>query len=180
MPFSTLRPQSQVFIFHKCSTPTIEVGCVENVTNPQPKFNAMAQPFQMNNEMVVDVSVRIGGTTQNFQRLPANSDIADFGGFNDIVIATNRESMNSEILNYRQRSVDVIASIDNHKSIIEGCDNAYRSINPELDKQRQEDEIRTLKAQMGDMTKNIDELMRMNKSLLERLDVENGNENKKK
>lgn len=179
MPFSSLRPQSQVYIFHKGSNPTIEVGFVENVTNPQPRYNAMSQPYQMNNEMVVDISVRIGGTTQNFQRLPANSDIADFGGFNDIVIATNRESMNSEILNYRQRSVDVIASVDNHKSIIEGCDTAYRSLNPEIaERKKQEDEIQTLKTQMGDMTKSIDELMRMNRNLLERFKDDDGDKKK--
>lgn len=180
MSFSSLRPQSKVYILHKGTNPSVETGSVESVSQPQPKYNPMGQPFQLSNDMVVDLSVRIDGQIQNFQKLPANSEIADFGGFNDIVISTTKEATNSEILSYRQRSVDIIASMDTHKAIIEGCDNAYKKLNPEIaEKQRQEDEINTLKRKVLDMSSSIEELTKLNKTLLERIDGENGTKNKK-
>lgn len=102
MSFSSLRPQSKVYILHKGTNPSVETGSVESVSQPQPKYNPMGQPFQLSNDMVVDLSVRIDGQIQNFQKLPANSEIADFGGFDDIVISTTKEATNSEILSYRQ------------------------------------------------------------------------------
>lgn len=180
MSFSSLRPQSKVYILHKGTNPSVETGSVESVSQPQPKYNPMGQPFQLSNDMVVDLSVRIDGQIQNFQKLPANSEIADFGGFDDIVISTTKEATNSEILSYRQRSVDIIASMDTHKAIVEGCDNAYRKLNPEIaEKQRQEDEINTLKRKVLDMSSSIEELTKLNKTLLERIDGENGTKYKK-
>nr|DAG88956.1 MAG TPA: hypothetical protein [Crassvirales sp.] len=48
-----------------------------------------------NPEMIIDVTADVNGTSTNFQKLPANGEIADFG--NDIVISCNKDAMNNEI-----------------------------------------------------------------------------------
>lgn len=56
-----------------------------------------------NPEMILDITADVNGTMTNFQKLPANSEIADFG--NNIVISCNKEAMSSEINSMKQRSI---------------------------------------------------------------------------
>lgn len=79
-----------------------------------------------NPEMILDITADVNGTMTNdvngtmtnFQKLPANSEIADFG--NNIVISCNKEAMSSEINSMKQRSTDIVNSIQLHKDIIKG------------------------------------------------------------
>lgn len=49
--------------------------------------------------------------------------------------------MNSEVSSMKQRSLDIINSIETHQSIIKGCDEILQQLNPEIiEKQRQEQE----------------------------------------
>jgi hypothetical protein len=49
--------------------------------------------------------------------------------------------MNSEILSMKQRSLDIINSMEYHQNIISGCDEILQTLNPEIaEKQRQEQE----------------------------------------
>jgi hypothetical protein len=64
----------------------------------------------MYNDLILDITVEIEGKPTNFQKLPANSDIADFG--NNIVIAVSKEAMNSEVLSMKQRSLDILNSLE--------------------------------------------------------------------
>ena len=69
-------------------------------------------PGMYNQEMIVDITADINGTSANFQKLPAMGDIADFG--NNIVVSCNKEAMNSEVSSMKQRSLDIINSIETH------------------------------------------------------------------
>ena len=91
----------------------------------------------MYNDLVLDITAEIDGKATSFQKLPANSEIADFG--NNVVIAVSKEAMNSEVMSMKQRSVDILNSIEQHRSIIDGCDEILQVLNPEIaEKQRQE------------------------------------------
>ena len=69
-------------------------------------------------------------------------------------------------------AIDIINSVNFHKSVIEGCDKTLRDLNPEYaEKQQQQDEINTLKQNMDDMRNSMAELMRMNKELLTRFNA---------
>lgn len=173
--FQSLRVNSQFFILHKGSTPSVEVGNVVSVSQPIPKFT-IPQPFGHPQDMVVDVVVNINGQNTTYQRLPANQDIADFGNTNNIVVASSRDAMNSEVSLMRQKSIDLINSIDYHKELISGCDLILQELNPEFaEKQRQQNEIDTLKGQMLTMSKDISDLINMNKELMEKLGGTNKN-----
>ena len=159
--FQSLRASNQFYILHKESVPYVEIGSVVSVSAPMPKF-AFPQTFGQPQEMVVDVVVRVNDNNVTFQKLPANQEIADFGMNGAIVVATSKDAMNAELSSLRQKSVDIINSVNFHKSVIEGCDKTLRSLNPEYaEKQQQQEEITVLKQNMEEMRQNMASLMKM-------------------
>lgn len=159
MAFQNLRNSNQLFILHKDSIPTLEIGKVTNISLPVPKYGNNGI---YNQEMVVDISAEVNGTSTNFQKLPAVGDIADFG--NNIVVACNKEAMNSEISSMKQRSLDIINSIETHQNIVKGCDEILQKLNPEIiEKQRQEQENRALREEINSLKEMFKEFMKISK-----------------
>lgn len=154
MAFQNLRNNHQIYILHKDANPTLEIGKITNISVPVPKYGANS----MYNDLVLDITADISGKITNFQKIPANSEIADFG--NNIVIATNKEAMNSEIMSMKQRSLDIINSIEQHQSIIDGCDQILQVLNPEIaEKQRQEQENRELREEINTLKEMFSEFI---------------------
>lgn len=159
--FQSLRANNIIYILHKGNKPYVETGTVVNVTPPMPKFNVPPQ-YGQPQEFVVDLTVRIGDQTVTYQKLPANVDIADFGNNTQIVLSTSKDAMNSEVASLKQKSVDIIASIDSHKEIISGCDEILQALNPEFaDRQRNEKEMSEMKSQMAQMAQQMSNMMAM-------------------
>ena len=162
--FQSLRPNNQVFILHK-DRALLETGSVVSVSTPVPKYPVQPM-FGQPQEMVVDLVVKVNNQDITYQKLPATLDIADFGNSN-IVLSDSREAMNSEITSLKQKSVTILNSIDFHKDMITNCDRILSESNPEFaEKQQQQLEINTLKTQMGELSKNMTELMELNKKLM--------------
>jgi hypothetical protein len=86
--------------------PTLEIGKITNVSVPIPKYGNTS----MYTDLILDITADVDGRSTNFQKLPANSEIADFG--NNIVVAVSKEAMNSEVLSMKQRSLDILNSIE--------------------------------------------------------------------
>lgn len=166
--FQSLRASNQFYILHKEGVPLVETGTVVSVSSPRPKFQ-FPQSFGQPQETVVDVVVRVNDNTTTFQNLPSGADIADFGQNGDIVVATSKDAINSELSALRQRNVDIINSIDFRKSVIEGCDKALRDLNPEYaEKQKQREEIDVMRRDMDEMRRGMSELMNMQREFLSR------------
>lgn len=156
--FSNLRTNSQIYILHKESSPYVEVGTVMNVSQPVPKFPM--NNFMNQQELVVDVTVKINDSTVTLQKLPANLDIADQGINGNMVITTSREAMNSEVDALRQKSLGILNSVEYHQKIVQDCEILLQRLNPEFAEQRQQkQEIDTLKAQMSEMMSDMKDLM---------------------
>lgn len=84
--------------------------------------------------------------------------IADFG--NNIVVSCNKEAMNSEVSSMKQRSLDIINSIETHQSIIKGCDEILQQLNPEIiEKQRQEQENKALREEINSLKEMFKEFI---------------------
>ena len=112
----------------------------------------------MYNDLVLDITADVDGRSANFQKLPANGEIADFG--NNIVIATSKEAMNNELTSMKQRSLDIINSVEQHKSIISGCDEILQMLNPEIaEKQRQEQENKQLREEINSLKQMFQEFL---------------------
>lgn len=155
MAFQNLRNSNQLFILHKDSVPTLELGKVINVSVPVPKYGNTGI---YNQEMVVDITADINGTSANFQKLPATGEIADFG--NNMVVSCSKEAMNSEVSSMKQRSTDIINSIEHHQNIIKGCDEILKVLNPEIiEKQRQEEENKALREEINSLKVMFKEFM---------------------
>ena len=122
--FQSLRPNNQIYILKK-DVPSLEVGSVVSVSNPIPKYPTN---FGQPQETILDLVVKINGQDVPFQKIPANLDIADFGT-SGVVIADNRNAMNSEIASLKQKSKDILNSIDyTSEDVITGLvriDNTY-------------------------------------------------------
>ena len=156
MAFSNLRSGNQLYILHKDSVPTIEIGKVISISQVSPKYGNMYSP-----EMVVDISASVNGQPTNFQKLPALGDIADFG--NNIVLSCNKDAMSSEVTSMKQRSVDLINSVELHQNIIKGCDDILTQLNPEIkEKQRQEEENKALRDELNQLKEMFKEFLKVN------------------
>ena len=166
--FQNLRTSSQIYILHKEAQPYIEYGTVVNVSAPRAKYPTAPPMGQFPSvEMVVDVTVNIGGQQTNLQGLPAGADIADFGQNGNIVVSCNRDAMNNEISTMKQKSADILGSIDYHKGVMDACDKMLNTLNPEFAaKQQQEQEIAGLKTQMTEMKREFTEFMSVLKEQL--------------
>lgn len=171
--FQNLRKQQQIYVLYKDSIPRIEIGIVEDVSKPYPITIPNSQPMpypQM--EMVVNVVVKTQSDTLNLKQLLANADISDYGYGNNIFISCTKEAVANEVSIMRKNSVDVLNSVEHHQKMVEVCDKMLSELNPEAaEKQKQEQEISTLKGQMQQMSANMNQLMEMNKKLMEQLGV---------
>lgn len=168
--FQSVRPNGQIYIFHKGDKPFLEIGSVVSQPMVKPKYS-VPPTFGQPQEMVVDLSVKINGQNVTYSGLPAQLDIADsFSNGESIVVADSKEAMNAEILSLKQKSIDIINSSDFHRNFISVCDKILSDLNPEFaEKQAQKEEIESLKTQVSEMTKSIGELMNANKMLIDQL-----------
>lgn len=163
--FQSLRANNQVYILHKDATPYLEVGTVMTTSAPVPVMGSNGQMV-----FTVDVTLRVGENTTTLQKLPANATTACPQGNGNIVVSMSREQMNEEINSMRQHSAGVINSVEYHQNVIAVCDKLYQMINPEVAKQqRQDEEINSMKSQIGVLTTNMEQLMEMNRRLMEQL-----------
>lgn len=169
--FQSLRNNQQFYILTKGITPRLDVGTVTAVSAPQMKFPSMPQGLGSQPEYVVDVTVTVNGATQQYQRLPANKEIADFGdGFGNIVVSTSRDAMNNEIATLKNRSEDHIKRVDEEKQKIIAYESILQQLNPEYaEKQKQEAEIMSLKNQVAAMAQSNANLEQMMSQLLSEL-----------
>ena len=166
--FQSLRTNQQFYILTKGATPRLDVGIVTSVTAPQMKFQAIPQGLGSQPEYVVDVTVTVNGATQQYQRLPANKEIADFGdGFGNIVVSMSRDAMNNEIATLKNRSEDHIKRVDEERQKIIAYESILQQLNPEYaEKQKQEAEIMNLKNQVAAMAQTNANLEQMMSQLL--------------
>lgn len=155
MAFQNLRNGNTLYILHKTETPVLEIGKIMNVTPPIPKYGGQF------NEMVVDITAEVNGVTTNFQKVPAMFELTDIGG--NSVISCSKGAINDEIRAFKQRSEDIINSLDYHQKVIAGCNDIIKVLNPEIaekeerDRETQElkEEISSLKSMFGEFMKQF-------------------------
>lgn len=157
--FSNLRTNSQIYVLHRDAEPYIEIGQVVSVSQPRPRYPS--SNFMSPQETVVDVVISVNGNNITLQSLPANLDVADQGTLNgSLFITTSRDAMNVEVNSMRQKSLDIINSVEHHKKVIQDCELLLQRLNPEFAEQKQQkQEIDMLKSQMSEMMAGMKDLM---------------------
>ena len=154
--FQSVRPNSPIYVLHKGDNPRLETGYVANQPIPKPKYQ-MPHTFGQPQEMIVDLVIKLNDSSINLNSIPANLDIADsYSNGESIVISDSREAMNSEIISLKQKSVDLLNSMDYHKSLIASYDKLLSDFNPEMaEKQAQQQEIAGLRNQIDELSKSM-------------------------
>ena len=166
--FQSLRTNQQFYILYKGVNPRLSIGTVTQVSVPQLKFPTVPTGLNTQPEYVVDVVVNVNGQTQQFQRLPANKEIADFGdNYGNIVVSMSRDAMNSELATLKNSSEEHIRRVDEERQKIIAYETILQQLNPEYaEKQRQEAEIENLNYQVTAMSFSNANLENMMQQLL--------------
>lgn len=152
MGFQNLRPNNTLYILYK-SIPKLEIGRVNSVSPPIPKFTGNFQ------DMTVDISTNIDDSITNFQKVPANLEIADVG--NDMVISYDRQRISDEIKTLKSRSESALESIDFHKKMIKECNDFIRILNPEIaEKEQRDQETKWLKEEISSLKEMFSSFMK--------------------
>lgn len=157
--FQSLRQGNPVYILHRGEKPTCDIGNVIGVSNPVPKFPSNFNMYQQQ-EMVVDLKVKCGDNTLEFQKLPANNTVADIMQQTErLFVSTNRDAVNMEIENMLRQSREIVNSVSYHESIIVECEKMLKSLNPDFAKSKeQEQEIRHLKEIIEEQNRRIEQI----------------------
>ena len=143
MAFNNLRAGNTVYVLHK-DVPSIEIGKITNVSIPVPKYgNGL--------DMVIDLTTE----TSHYQRLPANTDIADLG--NSMVISCSKDAIINEIDYMKQTSLSIINSVEHHQNIVNSCEQMFKQLNPEI--AEQEEEKRQLRQEINQLKDMVKELL---------------------
>lgn len=143
MGFQNLRPNNTLYILYK-SIPKLEIGKVNSVSPPIPKFTGNFS------DMIVDISATVNDAINNFQKVPANVEIADIG--NDIIISSNKQIITDEISTLKQRSQDIIDSIDFHTKVVQDCEGFIKILNPEIaEKEQRDQETKQLREEISSL-----------------------------
>lgn len=154
--FSTLRLNSPIYILDKKDSPVLKRGIIELVSPQRSKTGSFyGQP----SDMVVDITVNIEGTSQEFKNIPANLTIASDG---TIVLSETKEALSSEVDALLSLSKQIIDSVDYHKEVIEKCEQILKELNPQFAKDKiQEEKITSLETRIGGVESNLNDIKDM-------------------
>ena len=170
--FQNLRENQQIYVLTKNPNPSIDIANVVRIQGPVPKFQTAPNMIPQT-EYVLDVTVNINGMTRTFQQLPVNKDSAEY--VNDqTIVAMTRDAMNAELTALKNESLSAIQRGRDEEARLPIWDKLILQLNPEVaEKQRQEQEITSLKSQIATMASDNAELKSMMAKILERFEGEN-------
>lgn len=158
--FLNLSGGSDLYILDVKDRYKLLVGQIVKVTPSIPKqttYNPMAM-YPMNTT-AVDIVVKVNGEDKEFQQIPSNLSIADFGS-NGFVLADSKEALINHLNTTLQNSESVIASAPRHKVIVEDCKALLVKVNPTLAAEAQRDNtINELKNQVDTLTKQLSQVI---------------------
>lgn len=147
--FQGLRTNSIFYVLDKSGEPTLKIGQVVSVSNPQHKFPYQPGQFNPQLETTVDVKVKMPDGEAEFKQLPSNGQIANSG---DLVVSESREAMSAEVEAMLRHSKEVLDSKDYHEKVVKNCEQMLGVLNPQIAKEKaQEQRIGNLEADVSGM-----------------------------
>ena len=159
--FQGLRQGSIIYVMERNGVPSLKVGQVVSVSNPQPKFGTF-NPNMMQ-ETFVDVTAKIGDETIDLKQLPSSGNFANLNG---AFVSDNRDVMSSEVEAILKNSEQIIESVSYHENVILSCKEMFRILNPQVVKEQERDEkMGMLEQRIGGMEGTLDDIMNMLKTL---------------
>lgn len=149
--FSALRQGSVLYILEKGETPSLKIGQVTSVT--QPNYNSN---FLMNGS-TVDINAKVGEQTMDFRNVPGSQSVTSY---NNVIIAETKELMSNEVDNMLQSSKSIVDSVPYHNNVISACEGILKDLNPRFAKEKERDEdITNLKSKIGGIETKMDQIL---------------------
>lgn len=105
--------------------------------------------------LTFDITVDIDGEQKQFQQIPGNDTIADFGK-GAFIISDNKDSLYNYIKSQLKKSEDIIASRDEHLSRIPQYKNVLAEMRPDLSNSN---EVKELKEQVSSLQSQLAETL---------------------
>lgn len=156
--FQGLRTNSLFYVLDKGENPSLRIGQVVSVSNPQtkyPTFNNGFTPQPM--ETIVDVRVKLGDEEVDFKQLPANGQIAND---KNLVVSDNKDAMSAEVDAMLRQSKAILESVDYNKRVVESCEGMLQQLNPQIAKEKEQTEkINKLEGKVSGIEGKIDKMM---------------------
>lgn len=152
---SALRAGTPIYLLYKDGM-RYAAGTVQQISGQYPN-TAMnyQQPFAPGSNILVDITVDVGGKTETFQRIPLNSSIAEFPE-KGVLVSETREGIINEVTAMRNTRVAAIQQMPKLQQEVEACDNLLLELNPQLRKeQEQAGKIARLEQQLAGMSDQI-------------------------
>ena len=126
---------------------------VDSVTIPRPKY--IQNTFGQLPEMVLDIVANVNGEKKEYQEVPTNNVIADFGP-DTFVLSDSRDSLTNYVRSQLQKSKDIVNSADKHKNLIP----QYEKVLGELDPASANDNaVKELRGQVESMQSQMNEML---------------------
>ena len=124
---------------------------VERVTPSINKQYNMIGQFPPYN---VDIVVDIDGEQREFQQVPANNNIADFGE-DTFILSDNKDALYNYVKSLLRKSEDIVKSEDKHKKKIP----QYKKVLSDMIPQFDNSEVKELKAEVKNLQSQLAETL---------------------
>lgn len=152
---SNLRPGTPVYVVFK-NGPRVAIAKVSQLSSQYPpQFNFQMPQGAASMSPMFDLTLEIDGKTEQLQRIPINTSIAEFPE-KGIIISETREGVANEVSAIRGQASSELEKHQFYEQTVANCDQILLDINPELKREREQAaEIAALKEQMAGMSDQI-------------------------
>lgn len=156
--FSNLSRGSVLYGLDRKNGNKVFTASVESVSLPRAKYSQ--NTFGQIPEMVVDIVANINGERKDFQQIPNNNVVADFGQ-NSLVISDSKESLINHIKSLMQESRNIVDSAPLHQQWLPQYDAALGELDPTV---ANDSAVKELSAKVNNMESQMSEILSLLRS----------------
>ena len=154
--FQALRQGAPFYIIEKGEDIKLKVGTVQSISSPQQKYSNYP-PYSP--ETTVDIKVKVDESVLEFNKVPGNLNIANFGQAN-MVISESKEAILQEVEAILQNSKEELARRPYHERAVKSCEGIVRKLNPAYAKEQERDEALTeLQDEVQEIRKDLNKIL---------------------
>ena len=150
--FSALNQGSLVYILDKTDKLKYSIGEVVGTTIPQFATDGT-------NQMVMNIKVKIGDVTTDFNNIPSNSSIVTYKG-GKTIIAETKQQIQAEVESILHKANYTLEHIEDIKDEAEQAESILKSIDTNYAKDKARDEeIASLKDKVSGVESKLDKIL---------------------
>ena len=150
--FSALNQGSLVYILDKTDKLKYNIGEVVGTTIPQFSTDGT-------NQMVMNIKVKVGDVTTDFNNIPSNSSIVTYKG-GKTIIAETKQQIQAEVESILHKANYTLEHIEDIKDEAEQAESILKSIDTNYAKDKARDEeIASLKDKVSGVESKLDKIL---------------------